>query len=70
MSNAIRCIEQRFAFKNSGKSCLALLFNLSNLITTILHAQKQFQVATHYESYPVFQPNDTNLWLSRSSKSQ
>ena len=28
MSNAIRCIDQRFAFKNLGISCLALIFNL------------------------------------------
>ena len=26
----IRCINQRFAFKNSGILCLALIFNLSN----------------------------------------
>ena len=31
MSNAITCIQQKFAFKNSGISCLALIFNLSNL---------------------------------------
>ena len=30
MSNAIRCINQRFAFKNSGILWLALIFNLSN----------------------------------------
>ena len=29
MSNTIRCIDQRFAFKNSGTACLALIFNLS-----------------------------------------
>ena len=29
MSNAIRCIDHRFAFKNSGFACLALIFNLS-----------------------------------------
>ena len=37
MSNAIRSI---IAFKNSGISCLALIFNLSNPRTTILHAPK------------------------------
>ena len=36
MSNAIRCIDQRFAFKNSGISCLALIFNLSIPRTIIL----------------------------------
>ena len=38
MSTAIRCINQRFAFKNSGISCLALIFNLSYLKMTILYA--------------------------------
>ena len=33
MKNAIKCIDQRFAFKNSGILCLALMFNLSNLRT-------------------------------------
>ena len=41
MSNALRCIDQRFAFKNSGSSCLALILNLSNLQMTILHTQKE-----------------------------
>ena len=45
ISNAIRCSDQRFAFKNSRIACLALIFNLSNLRTTILHAKKQLQVA-------------------------
>ena len=40
MSNAIRCIDQRFAFKNSRISCLALIFNLNNLRTTVLYAKK------------------------------
>ena len=35
MSNAIGCINQRFAFKNSRISCLALIFN--NLRTTVLY---------------------------------
>ena len=37
MSNTIRCIDHRFAFKNSGVACLALIFNLSYLRSTILH---------------------------------
>ena len=41
MSNAIRCIDHRFAFKNSGIACLALIFNLSYLRLTILHPKKQ-----------------------------
>ena len=38
MSNVIRCINKRFVFKNSVILCLALIFNLSNPRTTILHA--------------------------------
>ena len=41
MSNAIRWIDQRFTFKTSGISCLALIFNLSNLRATILHSRKR-----------------------------
>ena len=40
MLNAIRCINQRFVFKNSSISCLALIFNLNNLRTTVLYAKK------------------------------
>ena len=40
MSNAIRCIDQRFAFKNSRISCLALIFNLKNPSTTVMYAKK------------------------------
>ena len=40
MSNAVRCIDQRFAFKNSGISCRALIFNLKNPRTTMLYAKK------------------------------
>ena len=35
----LRCIDQRFAFKNSGVLCLALIFNFNNPRTTILHAK-------------------------------
>ena len=38
-----------FALKNSGVSCLALIFSLSNPRMTILHAKKQFQVARYDE---------------------
>ena len=57
MSNAIRCIDQRFAFKidkNSGISCLAWIFNLSNLRTTILHSKQRLQVAKHNKIDMVF----------------
>ena len=44
MLNAIRCIDHRFVFKNSGIACLALMFNLSYLKSTmILHPKKQFK---------------------------
>ena len=54
MSNAIRCIDQRFAFKNSGILCLALIFNMSNLRTTILHSKKWLPVAKHVKLYTIF----------------
>ena len=53
MSNAIRCVNKRFAFKSSCIQCLALIFNLSNPRTTILHAKKQFQVARNDDSCTV-----------------
>ena len=40
MLNWIRCIDQRFAFKNSRISCLALIFNLNNTRTTVLYSKK------------------------------
>ena len=62
MSNAIRCIDERFAFKNSGISFLALIFNLSNLRTTILHSKNQFQNGRYEKLYTVFfLLNDSNL---------
>ena len=54
MLNAIKCIDQRFAFKISGISCLALIFNLSNLRTTILHSKNLLQVAKHVKLYTIF----------------
>ena len=51
MSNTIICIGKRFAVKNSGISCLALISNLSNL--TILQARNQFLVAKYDGSYTV-----------------
>ena len=50
MSKAIRCINQKFVFKNSGISCLALIFNLSNPRTTILFEKNRFKVARYDES--------------------
>ena len=54
MSNSIRCIDQRFAFKNSGISCLALISNLKNPNTKVLNAKNWLQVAKYDESYTVF----------------
>ena len=47
-------IIKRFAGKNSGISCLALIFNLSNPRMKILHAKKWFKIARYDESYTTF----------------
>ena len=60
MSNAIRCIDQRFAFKNSGISCLALIFNLNNART--YNPVRKSVVGG--EIGRVIQVNDTKQWLS------
>ena len=44
ISNAIRFIDRRYAFKNSGVLCLALIFNLNNPRTTVLYAKKSVAV--------------------------
>ena len=54
MSNAMACINKRFAVKNSGRSYLALIRNLSDPRTTILHAKNWFNVARCEEKYTVF----------------
>ena len=68
MLNVIRCINQRFGFKNSRISCLAtlaLIFILNNPRSTVLNAKNQFQMAKYDESYTFFShTTDTNLWLS------
>ena len=62
MLNAIRCIDQRFVFKNSGISCLALIFNLKNLSTTVLYAKKLVAGGEiRRVIYRFFQAIDTNL---------
>ena len=49
MSNALISVtvvtysDTRFAAKNSGLSCLALIFKLSYTRMTILHAKNQFK---------------------------
>ena len=62
MSNAIRCINQSFVFKNFGISCLALISNLSNLRTTILHAIKRMHLAKHFKWNTVFFTNLTRVY--------
>ena len=47
MSNAVRCIDQRFAFKNSGISCLALIYNLNNPRTAVMYEKNCLQVAKY-----------------------
>ena len=65
MSNLIRCIVQRFAFKNSRISCLALIFNLNNPRTTVLLAKKSVTgCEIRRVIYCFFRVTDTNPWLS------
>ena len=65
MSNPIRCIKQRFAFKNSRISCLALIFKLKNPSTTVLYAKKSVAGGEILRvMYRFFRTIDTNLWLS------
>ena len=54
MLNAIRCIDQRFAFKNSLISCLALIFKLKNPVRQSCTPKNQLQVAKYDDSYTVF----------------
>ena len=53
MSNAITCINKRFAVNNSCIYCMILVFNLSNPRIKILHAKTWFKVAKYDESYTV-----------------
>ena len=47
---AIICIDQRFVFKNSRISCLALIFYLKNSSMTVLYAKNWLQAAKFDES--------------------
>ena len=54
MSNAIRCIDKGFAVTNSGISCLALIFNLSNSRMTNLPAKNCLRLRdmkSHIQAY-------------------
>ena len=64
MSNAIRCIDQRFAFKNSRISCLALIFKMKNPSTTVLYAKRSVPGGEIRQFiYRFFHTIDTNLRL-------
>ena len=56
MSNAKRCIDQRFAFKNSGRSCLrsGVDIQAEQSENDNPARKKRFQVARNDESYTVF----------------
>ena len=54
MSNTIIYVDQRFEVKNSGISCLTLIFNLSNPRMTILLKTNGFKFARYDESCIVF----------------
>ena len=67
MLNAIRCINQRFAFKNSCASCLAQVINLNNLRRTVLYAKKIVaggEIQLERVIYHFLQTIETNQWLS------
>ena len=72
MSNAIRCIDQRFAFKNSRISCLASIFNLNNLRTTVLYAKKSVAGGEiRWVMYLFFKPLiRTNVLVVKVSRSE
>ena len=62
MSNAITCINKRVVVKNPGISFLAMIFNLSNPSTTILHAKKMVQVL---EMQRVILSHTQCFWVDR-----
>ena len=47
-------LDKRYAIRNSGISCLAVIFNLNRM--TIQHTENWFKVAQYDESY-IFFPN-------------
>ena len=61
ISNAIKCINQRFAFKYSHILCLALIFNLKIQVLQVLQSCTQKNYLLIYLFFPVI---DTNQWLS------
>ena len=71
MSNAIRCIDQRFAFKNSRISCLALMFKFKILAWQSCHSTQKnwLQVVKYDESCTVcfLLLIKTNGWVVKAS---
>ena len=67
MSNSITYIDKRIVFKNFGISCLALIFNLSNFSTKILHAKKKLVQGCYIWQTYIFFERDwyklTAQWL-------
>ena len=59
MLNEIRCTDQRFAFKNSPISCLALIINLSSWKIGNWQKNQLWRVIYHF-----FPAIDTIQWLS------
>ena len=77
MPNARRYTDKRFPVEDSGISCLALIFNLSNPRTTIQHAKTWFKVARCDQSSTVYfswlkrtRGSDVALWLRRFAASR
>ena len=69
MLNAIRCINQRLEFKNTGISCLALKFNLNNPRSAILYTGVAgFEIQRVI--YCFFLSPAKKLWLSGKGELQ
>ena len=71
MSNAMRCFDHRFVFKNSGFACLALIFNLtlSYLRSTILHQKNGETPKVMWRvTYCFFQEINTSLYPSAEQR--
>ena len=64
VSNVKTCINKRFAVKNSGICCLALIFNLriQRMTLAILHAKNQFNIARCDKSNTAFFNILTDHW--------
>ena len=54
MSKVLTCLNIMFAVKMPGISCLALIFNLSNLRIKILHSEIWLKVVKYMTSHTLF----------------